>query len=321
MSRTVVISSLAVVVIALAWLTGAGCDVDREIYDFDDNAELQAYIHQEPRAKELFRRDSLFISAPYFRPTDSIGEYRDFVDSTVRRIYIEGEPDGDFIEIQGPAPHAEVVVIDEFLILTERTTPDGVDTTFEWRPLTRIGFFLKLGNPRDQAFSGWVLHGFNGGAPRAGTMVAQRSDGFSFRVDALDYHKYRYLTYYQKKIQDSTGGYGDSVVVTETRTHQTEYEYIDLAEISRPRPGDTLLIRGENWDGDVENGTVYSLMTAETDSGWSISRMSLFTPEKYRDTLVVPGASNDHYHLILFQERRYPDRYGSIWVAPYRGIQ
>lgn len=149
-------------------------------------------------------------------------------------------------------------------------------------------------------------------------MVARSGDGLSFRVDGLDHDHYRYLTYYQRKILDSLGGYGDSVVITETIAHRTEFEYIDLAEIARPDPGDTLIIRGENWDGANETGTVYTLMTSRTDGGWEVDCMSHPTPATYRDTLVVPIASGDHYHLILFQERRSPDRYGSVWVAPYR---
>lgn len=317
---------ISVLVAVTALLCAVGCDVDREVYDFDDNAELRAYIHQEPRAKELFRREGLFPSDPYTKPGESEAVYRDYVDSTLRDIYIEGEPDGDFLEPYGIVPHAEVFVTDQFLIRTERTRPDGVDTVYEWRTLQRAGFFLQLGNPQDHVFSGWVLLGFNGDAPRLGTMVAQHHDTLAFRVDAADHKLFKYVKYTWRLRIDTLGGpnpdnqWLDTVRVRDTLVYDTELPYIKLSEMPTPRPRDTLVIKGEGMDGGTGRGTVYTLMTTDTDDGWEISRMSHPTRSRYFDTLVVPAASDVQYHLIFFQERRYPDRYGSNWVAPYRYI-
>jgi hypothetical protein len=317
-------TAISVLVAVTALLYAMGCDVNREIYDFDDNAELRAYIHQEPRAKELFQTDSLFPADPYTKPGDSGAVYRDFVDSTLRNIYIEGEPEGDFREPYGVVPFAEVFVYDQFLIRTERTTSEGVDTVFEWRALDRAGFFLQLGNPQEHAFSGWVLTGFNGGGPRTGTMVAEHHDTLAFRLDGGDYKQYKYVRYVEKLIidtlpgPDSTNQWIDTSKVVESMPFHTELYYVDLAEMSTPDPGDTIVIRAENMDGGVEGGTVYTLMTTETDSGWSTIRMDQPTVETYVDTLVVPASSSDQYHLVFFQERRRPDRYGSNWVVPYR---
>lgn len=330
MRRTVFVLLVATTAIMTAALVNTGCDVEREVYDFDDNAELQAYIHQEPRAKELFRLDGLFPSGAYTKPGDTDGVYRDFIDSTHRRIYIEGEADADFLEPYGIVSYAEVFVVDQFRIGTERITDQRVDTLspYEWRTLNRAGFFLQLGNPQDQAFSGWVLHGFNGGTPRKGTMVAEDDEGESFRLDALDYDRYRYIVNVKRLIidtlpgPDSSSQWIDTNEVWQQVPRYSEEEYISLSDISQQRAGDTLLISGDGMDGgSSESGTVYTLMTTERNNGWTVERMSHPTPQTYRDTLVVPASSNDHYHLIMFQERRYPDRYGAIWVAPYRYIR
>lgn len=285
-----------------------GCEEEQEVYDVYDYDQLIAYVYEKDDARELFRTDSLIPNNVYTKPeNDTV--FRDFVDSVVRSFHITTTPSNIEKEFEtfGITDDAEVVVEDTFYVRTQRV--HGVDTSYadstQKRGLTRIGYFLRLGNPT-QPYSGWLLHAYNGGSPRGqAALEIEREDGSIFRGDGFNFEDFRYIQY--------TYVYTDDDFYVDTSVGRSAYEYLVVDNIPKVSPRDTLIWLG--YQNDQQSA--YQLMTVETIDGFVQKRMHRPEPSRYVDTMVVSAGSIRRWNVVLLQEFTVSGRVGRLWCVPY----
>lgn len=311
---------MAVISAGLALILGTGCE-EKEVLNVLDDQELVRYIRQVPTATELFRTENLITDDPYYKDADPSAEFRDLLDSTTRNFYWDITPDSvrKFFDDFGEIDDAEVTVVDVFFIRIQRV--EGTDTTiqFQERVLTRHAYFLRLGS---DAYSGWVLHGFRGGTPRAPTVGLQPTvrlrtmDGKTFFADGLNAERFTYLqSTWRRQTNPTTGQVEFKWDTTAGHSNQT---YVALYKIPEISDGTQMELRISGIPTSIPNATVYQKFTMQTDSGFTTYTMSRVPPDLLIDTIRTPDPNENNFNLIFFQEFQYVDRPGGIWVAPYR---
>ena len=299
------------VVIIVGGILG-GCDDEHEVLPIYAQDHLGSYIEYHKIGKELFRTDGLFPSNEYVRPTDPSAVYREFVDSSYRRIGVDVTEEVDYGAPYDGIDMAEMTVLDNFRIRTERTEGTAVDTTYDWRAINRHGLFWRL-NVADQDYGGWVLHAFNGGGPRDGFLdgtVVETEE--AFKADARAFSQLRYIYYQDRKMYDSA--VGRWIVVTDTLVTSTTYPYQPLESSPVIDPGHSVAFAHTEADPDA----VYELLTAVTDSAGAVRVMIGPTNGSFVDTLLTPDNDPGQWNLVLFRTFLSPDRWGDAWVVPYR---
>ena len=296
-----------VVLAVLATLLVLACDDKPTVYDQYDSDEILDYIESREDGAEFFRTDSLIVTVPYTKPgNDSV--FTDFVDSVVRHVDIV--PTEDNVEKDFGSPYwikddAEAVVTDSFFVRIRRVLGD--DTTFieQVRRIVRRAYFLRVGNA-NQDFGGWLMIGFDGGHPRSQTVQFMKlQSGRSYNADAWDYRQIQYIQY--KEIT------GDSVYIDTTRGYSEGY-YRWLDSVPTVPRGQQLVFDGVNTDAS----TRYQLIGWKGENGYGARAMHGPDAERYLDTIITPSDSLQAYRIVVFQEFKFPDRLGAMWVVPYR---
>ncbi len=306
---------------AIAWailLTGValmvGCEDDREVFDFYDHDELVRYIHEDATGLEFFRTAGLIPSDPYTKPFDEGAVYRDFVDSIDRWYDVFPTPDSVDKDFGSPlwiVDDAEMIVEDLFFVRIQRIA--GTDTSYvnQGRLLRRLGYFLRLGS-ENQRFSGWKLHGFNGGAPGSGTLMeVTKEDGTTFRGDNIGFDEFRYVQYITIRYQTENGQWA---IRTDTLVRYSRWAYRPLEDIAVVTKGRRLVFTSSF----VRDNSVYQLMTADTNSGSTLQVMHGPQNAGYVDTVFTPAVNPRVWNLVFVQEFKATDRPGDIWCVSYR---
>jgi len=308
---------LAVIVLVALTIGLVGCEEDREVFYVYDYDALVNYINTQPVAMELFRTEGLFPEQPYSRPTDPGATYIEYVDSSFRGINASEVEEADFDAPFNGIDFTEVSVVDNFLIRTERSLGGTIDTSYDWRAVNRYGFFFRMGDTKHD-YLGWVLHAFHGGIPRVGYMDGRAIDDMTdFFADGRDHSRLRYVTYEYANVFDTVSQ--QWVTILDTIAGYTNQVYLPLDSFPTISQGDQIVFTAGGIDGaDNATGSVYQLMTAETDAGSVISVMHAPDEASYVDTLLTPTDNPREWNIVLFREFRQPDRWGATWVVPYR---
>jgi len=305
-------------IVSAAVLTSAalmvGCGDEPEVYNVYDYDELIRYVHDDPTGREFFRTEGLIPDDPYAKPFDEGAVYRDFVDSIDRWYDVFPTPDSvdkDFGTPYGIVDDAEVIVKDLFFVRIRRVA--GTDTSYkhQGRLLTRLGHFLRLGS-ESQRFSGWKLHGFNGGSPGSGTLMeVTKENGTTFRGDDIGFDEFRYIQYMTVRYQTEDGKWA---IRTDTLVRYSRYAYRPLDDIATVPKGQRLVFTSDL----VATNSVYQLITADTDSGCTLQVMHGPDNARYVDTVWTPAVNSRVWNVVFVQEFKATDRPGDIWCVPYR---
>lgn len=165
----------AVVAAALSLALLGGCG-DEDVYTVSQVDEIVRYINDSEIGRELFRTGSmeLITDDPYVLSwSDTV--YADRVDSSKRTVDVSISDPVDFGF--GVFYTAEVTVIDRLYGTTTRSFNSQVVSTGAFvREFERFALMVKLGD-NGQAFSGWLLEGYNGGTPRDFVLNSETSTG------------------------------------------------------------------------------------------------------------------------------------------------
>lgn len=317
--RSIVLLSLAGLLSAA--LLSSSCKDKPFVEDTNDYLELIRYIETNEDGRSLFRTEGLIVDQPYAKPNRPSVMFRDSLESVTRTF--TGEIPGGFVEKDfesfGIVDDAYFVVQDIFRvhILADSAGAQWLDNIQE-RVLRRRAYFLRLGSPRDP-YGGWLMHGYNGGTPRGQAgMEIRRSNGSMFLGDGLDYEYIEHDEYVTHYWPDRWSPL-DSITVDTIFRVRTESPYILIQDIARVAKGDELSIQSfANDTSNTTSGSVYQLISAETDTGRVYRSMRGPDNGRYNDTIRTPDATNVIWNLIFFQEFQFVDRPGGIWCVPYR---
>ncbi len=306
--------SILPLILLISLFAFSGCE-ERGVTFVVDADVLRDYISQTEEGRDLFRVDNIFLEDPFTIDGDS-AIYKIIVDSVYRSIVVDTTPVRvlkDFGGSIGMARDAEVIV-DDFFHLRVLRIENG-DTTFSShkRALTRVGFFLKLGSDA-QANLGWLLWGYNGGAPESpAEMVIRSNRNVEFRGDQLEYSQLRYVLY-------DTLSNGEVRLVP----GYTDYKYIRLSMTGLINAGDLLYITSSK----LKPTSYYQLISAESDSGFVLYDMNRLDATHWVDTVATRHNSPHIWDLLSFQEVQAIPIVGSNppdttfvwngWTVPFR---
>ncbi len=298
---------LLLIIVAMAFvMIVSGCEEKSVVPIYADD-HIGSYIVNHHIGKELFRTEGLFPSSAHVRPTDPGAVYREFVESSSRRVDIVVTEDASFGAPYNDLDFAEMTVQDQFRIRTERTVGSEVDTSFDLRSINRFGLFWRL-NVADQDYGGWVLHGFKGTLLAEGSLDGRVIEtGDTFVGDSCMFCDFRYLYYRERREYDSAAG--RNVIVVDTLVGSTTRSYQPLESAPIIEPGHSIAFAHT----DFPSPPVYELMTVVSDSASVIRVMKGSV-----DTLTVPDNDPGEWNLILFRTYLYPDRWRDAWILPYR---
>lgn len=315
------------VLIVLLIFMGTGCE-EIEIPILNDDDEIARYIADSDDARQLFTTENLILSVPYTYPLDVGASYVDLVDSVKRTLvtYIAADAIGGsyaapaqyFGPPFGTTKDAEVTVTDKFFISTLRIS--GTDTTVipNVRNLNRYAYFIKIGDDGD-AFSGWFLWAYNGGAPHPYTRVEiTKNSGGMFRGDTL------LNTTFNSILLDVSTNPPDTI--QSSLNSLTAYLLLSGSgeQIERLDPSEKLDIKVVRRLGSVR----FYTLSAASYSGHQLGTLYPDNTELL-DTLVIPPNLSNTWNLIYMQEFRQNDNDTSSvpqfkdllyrsWCVPYR---
>ncbi|MDH4155937.1 MAG: hypothetical protein OEW00_01495 [candidate division Zixibacteria bacterium] len=301
----------------------AGCGEEDVPFVVDED-EIRRYLSETEEGRDLYRRSSLIADEPYSVPYDDEATYEDLVDSVRRAIYFDISGDKKLKDF-GPyvTRDAEVEIEDNFHIRTVRTTADSTSEERRALKVRRYAYFLKLGSDA-QAYSGWVLSGYNGGTPEypANLTVIREDGASSFPGDGTDYDVFRYVTYDTSYVSNPQGG--TDRIITPVAGFSS-HRYVKLSEIENISGDSILVFRGT----DIPNKSFYQLLCGETKSGFTQQRMARPDSATYLDTLRPPDPNRRLWNVVMLREFRrifIPDGIPpdtmvvqeSNWCVPYR---
>jgi hypothetical protein len=295
-----------------------------------DEEVITRIIYETEQGQELFRTNNIFLDEPYTIPFDN-SIYKVRVDSVIRDIdYTINMCSWDSFNVKichefenhvGLRRDAEVI-IDDFFYLTYSKI-NGADTVdfSRVRLLTRIGFFLKLGNDGD-AYLGWKLWGFNGGIPASGQFNILAENGEFFHSDFRDLDNFRFIEYRSSVRYDNNGA---SYIAEDTTVRETKFRYQRLDAVGVPDVGDKLYLTTNS----VDNSSYYQIISAKTNNGYEMSMSTRSDSSQYVDTLQIPTGNSKIWNFLFIQDidRYYiqggqpPDTMGTNWFGwcvPYR---
>ena len=304
-----------------------------------DTEELSRYINESSDAQALFRTDGLITDNPYTAALDPGAVYTDQVDSVLRSISAVITVDElqagfinawklqgvdtfanfiqDFGSPYGQTKDAEAVVEDLFFVQTRRVIDNDTTTLHSIRKLIRYAYFLKVGDD-SQSYAGWLLYGYSGGGPTAGTrMEVVRENATTFPGDSTLYRRFSSI------LIDT---YASQGTVVDTILTDEPYIRLSLPDgITRTGDGETLTFR------TTQSHNLSHLMTigAKTDGGYVQQSMSPDGDIAYKATIKTPDNNKPSWNVVYLQEfRRLPgDPLGYVpinildykgWCVPYR---
>ena len=289
-----------------------------------DEDEIRRYLSETEGGRDLYRRAGLIPEELYSIPYDDEATYHDLVDSVRRLTYFDISGTRKLKDF-GPyvTRDAEVEIEDNFYIRTVRTTADSTSEESRTVKVIRYAYFLKLGSDA-QAYSGWVLSGYNGGTPEyPANLTVFREDGAaSFPGDGTDYDVFRYVTYDTTYVSNPQGG--TDRIITPVAGFSS-HKYVKLSDIENITGDSILVFRGT----DVPNRSFYQLLSGESNAGFALQRMARPDSATYLDTLRPPDPNARLWNIVMLREFRrifIPDGIPpdtmvvqeSNWCVPYR---
>jgi hypothetical protein len=151
------------------------------------------------------------------------------------------------------------------------------------------------------------------------SVVVKPESGPSFYGDGSPQDYFHYESYVYGRHYDYEG---DSLWfgVDTVKNGSSRMPYTLLSDIPEVNNGDSLIVTASNVPSTIPYASIYQLISGYLTNGYETSQMIRASSSTYVDTLVTASDNPFNFNLLFFQEYRYPDRPGGMWVVPYRAV-